>query len=249
MFVGHYGIGLAGRSATRRASLGTWFLAVQFLDLLWPIFLLLGWEHVRVAPGITRLTPLDFYDYPISHSLAGALVWSALFALIYGLWGGRRGALSPASPAVPDRALPATAPAGAAFRGGRWRTAGLLGLGVLSHWVLDLMVHRPDLPLLPRGPYAGFGLWNAPAVELPLEAALYLGGAFVYLRATRPLDAVGRYATWSLLLALPALWLVALTGPPPPDVRALAWTSLVLWLFVPWAWWCDRHRGPAGGPA
>jgi hypothetical protein len=223
MFVGHYGIGLAARGATRRASLGTWFLAVQFLDLLWPLFLLLGWEHVRLAPGITRLTPLDFYDYPISHSLGGALVWSALFALVYGLWGAR----------------------GAA---GRWRTACLLGLGVLSHWFLDLLVHRPDLPLLPGGPYVGFGLWNAPGVELPLEAALYLIGVFLYLRATRPLDAVGRHATWLLLLALPALWFAALAGPPPADVRALAWTSLVLWLFVPWAYWCDRHRRPAGEP-
>jgi hypothetical protein len=224
MFVGHFGLGLAGKAAVPRVSLGTWFLSVQLLDLLWPLFLLAGWEHVRIAPGITRLTPLDFYNYPLTHSLVGALGWSVLFAVVYQAVAGRR-------------------------RERGWRTSGLLGLGVFSHWLLDLLVHRPDLPLAPGGPYVGLGLWNVPAVALPLEAAIYLGGAALYLRATRPRSGAlgaGRYATWALLAVLAAGWLAATLGPPPPDTRTLAWSGLVMWLFVPWAWWCDRHRDLEG---
>ncbi len=231
--MGHFALGLAGKAVRPRASLATWFVSVQLLDLLWPGFVLLGWEHVRIAPGDTRLTPLDFYDYPITHSLVGALCWSAAFALVYGLAarglgaggsGGRAGA--------------------AAAGGSRWPLAMLLGLGVLSHWVLDLLVHRPDLPIGPHGPYVGLGLWNAPAVEVPLEAGMYVAGCILYLRSTRPRDGVGRYATWALLAALLAIWLSSTFGPPPPDTRTLGWMGLSLWLLVLWAWWCDRHREP-----
>jgi hypothetical protein len=153
MFVGHFGVGMAGKAMTPRVSLVTWFVAVQLVDLLWPVFLLLGWEHVRVAPGITRLTPLDFYDYPITHSLVGGICWAALFALLaYFLFTHR------------ERTAPA-----------RRRDSLLLAGGVVSHWVLDVVVHRPDMPVLPHGPYLGWGLWNHPAVEIALEAALCSG--------------------------------------------------------------------------
>ena len=215
MFVGHEAIALAGRAKTPRISLGTWFLAVQFLDLLWPIYLLLGWEHVRISPGITKLTPLDFYDYPISHSLVGALGWSVAFGVGYLILtrgkGQRRGAL-------------------------------LLGAGVFSHWLLDLLVHTDDLPILVRGPYVGLGLWDVPVAALSLETALFALGIFLYLRATRARDGIGRWGFWSLVGLLYILWLSASFGPPPPDERTLAWVALSSWLFVPWAWWVDRHR-------
>ena len=83
MFIGHFGVALAAKKLAPRTSLGTLFFAAQFLDLLWPIFLLLGVEHVRIAPGITRMTPFDFYDYPISHSLVTAAGWSLLVGGIY----------------------------------------------------------------------------------------------------------------------------------------------------------------------
>ena len=218
MFVGHYGVGLGGKAATPRVSLGTWVLAVQLLDLLWPIFLLLGWEHVRIRPGLMRLSALDFYDYPISHSLVGALGWSVVFAAVY-----------------------------FARRRNGW-VALLLGAGVLSHWLLDLLVHRPDLPVLPRGPYLGMGLWDVPVVEIAVEALLYGFGIRLYLRATRPRDASGRYGLLAFLLLLPAMWLGTAFGPPPPDVQSIAWGSLGLWLFVLWAYWIDRHRTPVGAP-
>ncbi|HXO19292.1 MAG TPA: metal-dependent hydrolase [Thermoanaerobaculia bacterium] len=220
MFVGHFGLGLSGKAATPRVSLGTWFLSVQFLDLLWPLFLLLGWEHVRIRPGITRLTPLDFYDYPWTHSLAGALAWSLAFAGVH--FALRR----------------------------RAAVAALLGAGVLSHWVLDLLVHRPDLPLLPgRGPYVGMGLWNSPAIEIAAELILYALGAVLYLRSTRAKDGAGRFGIWALLLLLLVIWLSSACGPPPPSPTALAWMALGQWLFIFWAYRIDRHREPRGAPA
>jgi hypothetical protein len=221
MFIGHEAVGLAGRTKTPAISLGTWLFAVQFLDLLWPVFLLLGWEHVRIAPGITRANPLDFYDYPITHSLIGALGWSVVFGAGYLVLG---------------RSAPAE----------RRRGALLLGAGVLSHWVLDLVVHRPDLPILPHGPYVGFGLWNFPLAEALVELILYGLGIAIYLRATRARDAVGRWGLWSLLVFLPAVWLSSLYGPPPPNARALAWFALVAWIIPVWGWWADRHRTRVG---
>ena len=225
MFVGHEAIGLAGRAKFPRISLGVWLMAVQFLDLLWPLFLLLGWEHVRIAPGITRMTPLDFYDYPISHSLVGALAWSAVFATGYLVLG--------RSP-----------------REERGRGALLLGAAVFSHWILDLLVHRPDLPILPQGPYVGLGLWNVPAAEILLEGGLFVAGVFLYTKATRPRDAVGRWGLWSLLAVLLFFWLSGPLGPPPPSESAVAWLSLVGgWLIPLWGAWIDRHRTLEGGIA
>ena len=220
MFAGHFGLGLAGRRAVPRVSLGTWFLAVQLLDLLWPLFLLLGWEHVRVTPGYTRLNSLDFYDYPITHSLLGAALWALAFAAVYVLLRRREP--------------------------GRLRTGLLLGAGVLSHWVLDFLTHRPDLPLLPRlGPYAGLGLWDHPLPALALEGANYGLGIFLYVRATRARDAVGRFGLWALLLLILALWLGGSFSTPPDDQRLLGLFSLPQWLLILWAEWVDRHREPA----
>lgn len=220
MFVGHFGVGLAGRAATPRVSLGTWFLAVQFVDLLWPVFLLLGWEHVRITPGYTRLNPLDFYDYPLSHSLFGVLGWALLFAIVYGL--------------VRRRSVPRS-----------FRTGFLLGAGVLSHWGLDFLTHRPDLPLVPgMGRYVGLGLWNHPVLAIALELAIYVLGIVLYLRATRARDGVGRFGFWALALLLAAVWLSGSFGPPPPDEGTLAWFAMIQWIFIPWAYWVDRHREP-----
>lgn len=219
MFVGHQAIGLAGRAKTPRISLGTWFLAINFLDLLFPIFLFLGWERAGIDPGITKLVPIDFEHYPISHSLVGALGWSVAFAVGY---------LFLARAETDPRAR-------------RWGSV-LLGAGVFSHWVLDFLVHRPDLPTLPDGSKVGLGLWNVPAVELPLEAGLFVLGTVLYLRATRARDGIGRWALWGLLAFLLLSWLWVMFGPPPPSARALAWTALLGWLVPLWAWWVDRHR-------
>ncbi len=213
MFIGHYAVGFAAKKAAPSVSLGTTFMAAQTLDLLWPVLLLFGIEHVRIDPGNTRLTPLNFYDYPVSHSLTGALIWSALFAAIHlGLYRDRRAAL-------------------------------VLGICVLSHWFLDVVVHRPDLPLTFSGStYAGLGLWNQPAVSIVIEFALFCGGLWLYLQQTAPKDRAGKYILASLVVFLLVIWAGNMLGPPPPNEMALAIVGNSQWLIILWCWWADRHR-------
>lgn len=213
MFIGHFGVALAAKRLAPRTSLATLMVAAQFLDLLWPVFLLLGFEHVRVVPGITKVQALDFYDYPLSHSLNMAFRWSLAFGLIYYII--RR------------------------YRSGAW-VAGCL---VLSHWLLDLLVHRPDLPLWRGGPKYGLGLWNSWPASISLELLFFAAGIWLYVSATRSRDWVGKYAFWSLIVFLFLGWLAATFGPPPPNVHQLALTATAMWLLVvPWAWWADTHR-------
>lgn len=214
MFIGHYAVALAAKRAVPKTSLGTLTLAAQWLDLLWPILLLLGMEHVAISPGNTRVTPLDFYDYPISHSLMTVLLWAAGF--------------------------------GAAFFAVRrnTRAAVVCAALVASHWFLDLLVHRPDLPLTPAASSSkvGLGLWNTPALSAIVELTLYAVGVWLYLKTTWARDAVGRWALWSLLALLLLIGVGAYSATPPPSVRFLAWQALGQWLFVAWAYWIDRHR-------
>ena len=213
MFIGHFGVALAGKKYAPRTSLGTLFVAGGFLDLLWPIFLLFGMEHVRLAPGITRMQPFDFYDYPISHSFVTSLVWGGLFGAIY--FGLRR------------------------YAAGAW-TVGVL---VASHWVLDLVVHRPDLPVWPGGPYVGLGLWNSWVAGVTVEILVFGTGLYVYLNRTRARDGIGRYGFWALMVLLVAGWLGSILGTPPPSTKVIALSALGLWiLLLPWAWWVDQHR-------
>jgi hypothetical protein len=215
MFLGHFAVALGAKKAAPRTSLGTLFLAAQFADMLWPIFLLLRWEQVRIAPGITRVTPLDFVWYPWSHSLVALVVWGAGFALIY--FAIRRDA----------------------------RGAIVAGLCVPSHWLLDFIAHRPDMPIVPGGARYGLGMWNSVPLTLAVEMGMYAAGLAIYLSATRAKDRVGTYALWSLAILLFGIYVSSLTGPPPPNVQVLAESALALWLTVPWAAWADRHRALA----
>ena len=142
MFIGHFGVGFAGKRAAPAVSLGTLFLAAQFADGLWPLLLLLGVEHVRIAPGTMKLSPFDFYDYPWSHSLVAIVVWGVLLGGAY---------------YVLRRSL---------------RGAAVVAAGVVSHWFLDFLVHRPDMPVFPRGPYLGLGLWNSLPATVLLEVGV-----------------------------------------------------------------------------
>jgi hypothetical protein len=208
MFLGHIAIGLAAKRATPTVSLATWIASVQLVDLLWPLFLLAGLEHVRIAPGITAFTPLDFYDYPITHSLVGGVVWAMVFGA---LW--------------------------MTVAGQRTRTALLLGAGVLSHWVLDVISHRPDMPVLPAGPYLGLGLWNSVTATLGVELTMFAAGLTLYVRG----GGAGRHRVsfWLLIAFLLVAYAGASFGPPPPDTRTVAWSALALWLLLPWAWWAE----------
>ena len=220
MFIGHFGVALAAKKIVPNARLGTLLLAAQFLDFLWPILLLLGLEKVAIVPGITAVTPLDFTSYPISHSLLAVVGWSVAFGLAYYMWHrSRRGPV-------------------------------VMGLLVLSHWVLDLIVHRPDLPIMPNNPARfGLGLWNSPPGTIAVEASIFLIGIVLYLSATRTRDRIGNWALWGFIVFLSIMYVANLVGPPPPDTRMIAWVTLAMWLFVPWAYWIDRHRRVMGESA
>ena len=215
MFIGHYAVGFAAKKVVPKVSLGTLFLAVQLPDLIWPILMLLGVEHVRIDPGNTAFSPLDFIDYPISHGLVTSLGWSVALGLIYFLV--------------------------MKYPKGAW----VVGAGVFSHWVLDFITHRADLPLSPgSSQYVGLGLWNYYLWSVVVEGTLFLAGVIIYSRYTGAKDKTGRYAYWSLVGFLGLVWTMNVAGPPPPNVEAVGYSALLLWLLVPWGCWIERHRSP-----
>jgi membrane-bound metal-dependent hydrolase YbcI (DUF457 family) len=216
VFIGHLAVGFASKRVAPRASLGALMAAPLFLDLLWPIFLLAGIESVRIDPGNTVFTPLDLHDYPYSHSLVGALVWSVLAAaLLFALTRYRRGAL-------------------------------VVGAGVFSHWVLDFVTHRPDMPLWPgSGTWVGLGLWNSRVGTMVVELAMFVAGVWIYAAATRASNRRGVVALWALVALLTVGYFAAALGPLPTSVSAIRNVALAQWLFVLWAWWIDRNRAVA----
>jgi len=215
MFIGHFAVGFAGKKFAPRTSLAWLLSAPLFLDLLWPVFVLLGWEQVRIDPGNTRFTPLDFAYYPWSHSLLMSVVWATLFAVVYHWMAHYR----PGTIAI-------------------W-------IGVVSHWVLDWVTHRPDMPLYPGGgPRLGVGLWNSIAGTLVVEISMLAVGVWLYVRATRARDRIGRRAFVSYVGLLLVLYIGDRFSGPPPNVAALVWTGIAAEaILVPWAWWFDSHRG------
>jgi membrane-bound metal-dependent hydrolase YbcI (DUF457 family) len=213
LFIGHYALALAAKRVAPRTSLGTLFVAPTLADLLWPVFLLLGWEQARVVPGANPFLVLWLDDFPVSHSLVTLIAWGALFGWLYRM------------------------------RTGYARGALVVGLLVVSHWVLDVVTHRPDTPLYPGSVEVGLGLWNSVAGTLLVEGLMFVGGVWVYFAATRPRDNIGRWGFWALVAVLAASYASSLFAPPPQDVTALAIAAIVFgWLFVLFGMWVDRHR-------
>lgn len=213
MFIGHLAVGLAAKRIMPRVSLAVLLLAAQWADTLWPAFLALGIEQVRIDPGNTAFTPLDFVSYPWSHSLVMLVGWGVLVGAVYrGIAGGRR-------------------------------TVWVLGSLVVSHWVLDYVTHRPDMPLYPGGPTFGLGLWNHVGLTVAIETAMYVAGLWIYVRATRPRDGVGRWAFVALAAMLMLAYVGNILGGPPPSVQAIWLVGLVgAAMLTLLAWWADRHR-------
>jgi hypothetical protein len=215
VFIGHYGLALAAKRAAPRASLGTLIMAAQLVDLIWPVMMLVGVEHVRIVPNANPFLRLSFDSYPWTHSLLMGIVW----ALVLG--GGY-----------------------AAMRGDR-ASGVIVGLLVASHWVLDWITHVPDLPLYPGGARVGLGLWRSMIATMVVEAVIFVVGVAVYARVTRAVDRTGRWALWGFVALLAVLYLANAYGPPPPSVSAVAWGSLAAWLIPLFGWWIDRHRAVA----
>ena len=214
MFIGHFGAGFAGKKFSKSASLGTYFMAAQWIDLIWPILVLLGIEKVAIEPGISSVTPLDFSYYPFTHSLFGVLIWALLFGFFY-------------------------------FQIKKnSRVAIILGLLVISHWVLDLFVHVPDLPIFPGLEIkVGLGLWNSLAATLILEGLVFTVGIFLYLKSTKAKNKTGAIALWGLVVFLVAIYISNLVGPPPPSAEAIGVVGNAQWLIVLWGYWIDKNRG------
>lgn len=218
MFIGHYALGLAAKRAASRTSLGNLFIAPTLADLLWPIFLLLGAEHVHAVPNANPFLVGWFDEYPYSHSLFMLIVWGALFGYLYrSRTGNRRGAL-------------------------------VIALLVVSHWVLDFITHRPDMPIYPGGPRVGLGLWNSMTGTIVVEGLMLVFGAAIYARSTRARDGIGRWGFWSLLALLVIAYVGSIKTPPPSSITALAVGAIIFgWVFVLFAWWVDRHREATSG--
>ncbi|MCU1385364.1 MAG: hypothetical protein JWL71_4061 [Acidobacteria bacterium] len=216
MFIGHFGLAFGAKQSAPTVSLGALFAACQFADLLWPTLVLLGYERVAIQPGATVFTPLDFVSYPYSHSLAALCGWGIGCGAIYLLL---------------TRA-----------RIGAFVAIALL---VVSHWVLDYVTHRPDMPLTPagRGTF-GLGLWNSVAGTLFVELAIFAAGLLLYLRATTARDRIGSLGLWTLVVFLLVIYIASAFGPPPPSVAAVAWSAEAIWLLVAWGYWIDHHRIP-----
>ena len=214
MFIGHFALGFAAKRAAPRISLGTLFAASQLPDLLWPVLVALGIEHVRIAPGATAFTPLEFVSYPYSHSLLFVAIWGLAFGGLYGL------------------------------RLHGFRAVAVIALLVVSHWVLDWVTHRPDMPLAPGlDTKLGLGLWNSVVGTRVVESILFIAGVWLYVRATRARDAVGRWAWWGLVGLLAVLYFMK---AEPGSIQVLVISGLVLEVVtLTWAWWADRHRDVA----
>jgi membrane-bound metal-dependent hydrolase YbcI (DUF457 family) len=214
MFIGHFALGFAAKRAAPRLSVAALFAAAQLADLIWPVLVLLGVEQVRIEPGITRFTPLDFISYPYSHSLLALTVWGVLFGGVCAV-------------VVRDR-----------------RVMLVVAALVVSHWVLDWVTHRPDMPLYPGSVKLGLGLWNSVPGTVAVETAMFVAGVWMYVRATRARDATGRRALAAFVGVMFASYAVSM-GPPPPNVAALVVTAIAgAALILVWAWWFDRHRTP-----
>ena len=220
MFIGHFAVGFAAKRIAPRASLGALLAAPLLLDLLWPVFLLLGVEQVAIhPPGGNPFLTLSFTSYPWSHSLVMSVVWGALFGGVY-------------------YAL-------TRYGRGSWVIVG----AVVSHWVLDVVTHRPDVPLSPwSGGLIGFGLWNSVWATVIVESLMFAAGVWLYTSKTSARDKIGRYGWWGLVLVTALAYAGNLRGTPPPTVTALAWTGVVAGVAITaWAWWADRHRAVTDG--
>lgn len=213
MFVGHFGTGFLVKKFAPAISLGTLFLAAQWIDLIWPLFLIFGIEQVVIDPGNTAMTPLNFIYYPFTHSLAGVLAWALIIGGIYFLI--RRN-----------------------LKNALW-----IGFLVTSHWLLDLITHRPDLPLFPGSSIlVGLGLWNSIAGTLILEIGIFGLGIYMYVKSTEAKNRTGVFALWGLIVFLSIIYISNLFGPPPPSSDAIGLVGLTQWLLVIWAYWIDRNR-------
>ncbi|MDP4129933.1 MAG: hypothetical protein Q8918_12650 [Bacteroidota bacterium] len=215
MFLGHYGVAFAAKKVAPKVSLGVLFIAAQFADILWPVFLVSHVEKYSIVPGISKVSPYDFIYYPYSHSLLMDIVWGLILGLVYyGITKNRRGA---------------------------W----VVALLVISHWILDLIVHIPDLPLSPFGDIkVGLGGWNSVAFTIAIEVLFFYGGLIIYLRNTRAVKPVGNWVLGVLVVLLTLLYFLSTFGKADngPLIMLFIVFMLLQTILVLLANWSDKNR-------
>jgi len=188
---------------------------VQWLDVDWSVLVLLGIENFRIVPGFTQANALDLYYMPYTHSLAGAAALSVLFGAAVAVAYGQR----------------------------RVATFGIVSAAAFSHWLLDLVVHVPDLPLYDDADKVGLGLWRHVALSFPLELVVLIAGAWIYARAAPAATTLGRVALWAFVALMAALQVYVNFGPPPPSEYMMAIMALALYvLLAAIAAWVERVR-------
>jgi hypothetical protein len=218
MFVGHYGVAFLVKRFEKQIPLWQLFLAVQFVDVLWCVFILLGVEKARITQDNRGSLPLDLSYMPYTHSLIAAIVWSIVAYWAY------RSSASKTSPSA-------------------HRVSLLVALAVLSHWVGDLIVHRSDLPLYDDAHKMGLALWNHPLPALALEAGIYFGGMWLYLRATSATTFPGKYGMAILGFVILAIQVIVFWWPVLPSANIAAVVFLVSYLqLAAAAGWLDKKR-------
>ncbi|XGC80682.1 hypothetical protein ACES2L_15255 [Bdellovibrio bacteriovorus] len=214
MFLSHFGVAFAAKKIAPKISLGTLVLACQLMDLIWPFLVILGIEKVSVEKGATAFNYLNFESYPYSHSLAGSLVLSVLAGIVYFL--------------VNPQKICALILSGVVF----------------SHWVLDYISHRPDLPLTDDfSEKVGLGLWNSIPATVFVELLIFFVGIFIYLKFYMPKSTAKRIGLGVFIAFLLSIFALSAFGPPPPADASgamIAGPALAMWIFVPWAMWIDR---------
>jgi hypothetical protein len=217
MFIGHFGLSFAAKKAAPKVSLGTLFIATQFVDILWPFLLVFNVEKVAIVPGYTKTNAFEFLYFPYTHSLLMGVVWGVVVGGVYWLFKhDNRGAI-------------------------------VMGLCVLSHWFFDLVVHTADLPLTPFGDYkVGFGLWNNLAATLIIETTIFLAGTYIYATFTKAKNRIGQLGLWTLVILLLAISLNNTFGPPPsPSVSTITLLvsfMIMMGIIISLAYWVDKNR-------
>ncbi len=222
MFIGHFAVGFAAKRLAPKINLGWLFVACQLLDLIWPVLVLAGIERVGVDHAATAVTPLDFQHYPYSHSLVMALLYSAAFGLALGTQA-------------------------------RSRRAGIVIAGVtFSHWLLDFVTHRADLPLAFSSTRVGLGLWQSVPLTVAIEGAMFLAAFALYWRLRRAEAKFRPRATLGLFAFLALIYAGNVFGPKPPvdtPAAAIAGPALAMWLIVLWGYAIDRQGLPPSAPS
>jgi membrane-bound metal-dependent hydrolase YbcI (DUF457 family) len=214
MLIGHFAAGLVAKRIEPNISLGTFVLAAMFADFLWCFFMLAGMEHIEIGSGLGAANYVNADNIAFSHSLITDVIWGALFAAIYYLSRRNR------------------------------RGALVLFTVVFSHWVLDFIAHKPDMPLAPGvQTFFGLGLWTSIPLTLVAEGGFWLLALALYIRVTQPNSRIGIIIFWSVAGFLTLAWYNNIAGPPPNNPSAMGVSSLIFFsLVVGWSYWMNRVR-------